>query len=228
MKCLILIFILALIISCTTRPVADRQMIERGNYPTHWFQEMPKEQAFWWEILPEKALAGEVILSKRNELGLLSNFASTPFTYHGKKYASVEGFWQMMKFPESKVEGRKDPRQEKQFSFTREAVSKMVGLDAKFAGDAADKLMKELAIDWVSFEGKRMRYCQAEPGSHYKLIREAMMAKIKQNPKVKEVLLSTGDLILRPDHIEESCPAPEWKYYNIWMEIRQELMGTTK
>ena len=50
--------------------------------------------------------AGEVILSKRNELGLLSNFAATPFTFKGKRYASLEGFWQMMKYPE----GPADPR----------------------------------------------------------------------------------------------------------------------
>lgn len=37
-----------------------------------------------------------MILSKRNELGLLSNFAATPFTFKGKHYASLEGFWQMM------------------------------------------------------------------------------------------------------------------------------------
>jgi len=35
-----------------------------------------------------------------NELGLLSNFAPTPFVFHGQRYASVEGFWQMMKYPE--------------------------------------------------------------------------------------------------------------------------------
>ena len=41
-----------------------------------------------------------MILSKRNELGILSNFAATPFTLYGKRYASVEGFWQMMLYPE--------------------------------------------------------------------------------------------------------------------------------
>src|SRR5260221_974694 len=37
---------------------------------------------------------------KRNELGLLSNFAPTPFTFRGQRYASLEGFWQMMLYPE--------------------------------------------------------------------------------------------------------------------------------
>ena len=65
-----------------------------------------KEGAPEWEILPQEAKPGEVILSKRNELGLLSNFAATPFEFRGKRYASLEGFWQMMKYPE----GPDDPR----------------------------------------------------------------------------------------------------------------------
>jgi len=51
----------------------------------------------------------------------------------------------------------------------------------------------------------------------------AMRAKLEQNPKVREILLRTGDLILRPDHIEEPDPPPEWLYCSIWMEIRREL-----
>ncbi len=59
-----------------------------------------------WEILPQAAKPGEVILSKRNELGILSNFAATPFVLHGKRYASVEGFWQMMLYPEGAGDAR--------------------------------------------------------------------------------------------------------------------------
>ena len=47
-----------------------------------------------------------MILSKRHELGLLSNFAPTPFTYRGRRYASLEGFWQMMLYPESPKDER--------------------------------------------------------------------------------------------------------------------------
>ena len=50
--------------------------------------------------VPQEAGAGEVILSKRNELGLLSNFAATPFVFRGRRDASLEGFWQMMLYPE--------------------------------------------------------------------------------------------------------------------------------
>src|SRR5437763_16988665 len=70
------------------------------KYPEHWWTPISKAGAPSWEVMPQEAGPGEVILSKRNELGLLSNFAATPFEYHGKHYASLEGFWQMMKYPE--------------------------------------------------------------------------------------------------------------------------------
>ena len=78
------------------------------HYPTSWWTPVSKDGCAEWEIMPQEAGAGEVILSKRNELGLLSNFAPTPFEFHGKRYASLEGFWQMMKYPE----GPDDPRVE--------------------------------------------------------------------------------------------------------------------
>jgi hypothetical protein len=70
------------------------------DYPAHWWTPVPDASAPAWEILPQAAKPGEVILSKRNELGILSNFAATPFTLRGKRYASLEGFWQMMLYPE--------------------------------------------------------------------------------------------------------------------------------
>jgi hypothetical protein len=75
----------------------------------------------------------------------------------------------------------------------------------------------------VTFAGRRMPYRSRQGGEHYRLIVAAMWAKLAQNPKVREILLQTGDLILRPDHIEEPDPPPEWLYFKIWMEIRKEL-----
>ena len=48
-------------------------------YPPEWFAPINDPNKPSWEILPQEAKAGEVILSKRNELGILSNFAATPF-----------------------------------------------------------------------------------------------------------------------------------------------------
>ena len=60
--------------SCSTRVQFPRD----PRYPAHWFAPVIDPKKPDWEILPQEAGSGEVILSKRNELGLLSNFAPTP------------------------------------------------------------------------------------------------------------------------------------------------------
>lgn len=193
-----------------------------GDYPEHWWKPVPKEGAPSWEVLPQEAGEGEVILSKRTELGLLSNFADTSFLFRAKLYPSLEGFWQMMKYPD----GSKDPRATfpgLEWKYTREEVSRMVGFDAKRAGSLASKNMEKMGINWVSFGPQRMTYRTPEKGDHYYLIVEASWAKVVQNPKVKEILLMTGDLILRPDHKQKPDVSPAWKYHEIYMMIRKEL-----
>lgn len=190
-----------------------------ATYPEHWWAPVPREGAPSWEVLPQDAGPGEVILSKRNELGILSNFAATAFVLDGVPYASVEGFWQMMKYPE----GSDDLRSTLSYPYTREEVSQMTAFTAKDAGKIGEERMKTLGIDWVTYQGSRMTYCSIVPGLHYELIKRAMWEKVLQNPEVKKILLQTGDLILRPDHHAEGCQAPEWRYYDLWMEIRAEL-----
>lgn len=192
------------------------------RYPAHWWTPVIDARKPDWEILPQAAGPGEVILSKRNELGLLSNFAPTPFVFHGKRYASLEGFWQMMKYPE----GPGDPRAEfpgLEWKYTREQVAQMASFAANSAGALASENMAKIGITWVSFEGKRFEYKPAVPGEHYKLIVAATWEKVKQNPEVKKVLLATGDLILKPDHYQEPNAPAAWKYYEILMQIRSEL-----
>src|SRR5687768_15029268 len=91
-------------VACQTSQSSHTSNADR--YPFHWWTPVPKDGAPDWEILPQEAGPGEVILSKRHELGLLSNFATTPFVFRGRHYASLEGFWQMMLYPE----GKDDPR----------------------------------------------------------------------------------------------------------------------
>jgi predicted NAD-dependent protein-ADP-ribosyltransferase YbiA (DUF1768 family) len=199
------------------------QEIKRDpRYPAHWWTPIIDPNKPDWEIMPQEAGPGEVILSKRHELGLLSNFAPTPFAFHGKLYASLEGFWQMMKYPE----GPDDPRAKfpgLEWKHTRYQVSQMAGFDANQAGVLASDNMTKMGITWVSFEGKHFEYKPAVPGEHYKLIVEATWEKVNQNPNVKRVLLSTGDLILKPDHHQEPNAPAAWKYYEILMQIRSEL-----
>lgn len=205
-------------------PLAAQQTARDPRYPAHWWTPVNDPKKPDWEILPQEAGPGEVILSKRHELGLLSNFAPTPFVFHGKRYASLEGFWQMMKYPE----GPDDPRTkfpDLEWKYTRDQVTQMVSFEAKRAGDLGEENMKKMGITWVSFEGKRFEYRPAKPGEHYKLIVAAMWEKLKQNPEVKRVLLSTGDLILKPDHHQEPNAPAEWRYFEIWMQIRSELQN---
>ncbi len=193
-----------------------------SGFLQHWWEPVPKEDAASWEILPQEAGPGEVILSKRNELGLLSNFADTPFVFHGKRYRSIEGFWQMMKYPSDAA----DPRATFPgivWKHTRQEVSQMVGFEAKAAGDLASKNMKTMGINWVTFDGKRMTYRTTEKGVHYDLIVEAIWEKVRQDSRVRDVLLSTDDLLLRPDHHQSPDVPPAWHYHKILMEIRREL-----
>jgi len=194
----------------------------RRGYPERWWTPIQRESAAPWEILPQDAASGEVVLSKRRELGLLSNFAATPFTFRGRRYASVEGFWQMMLHPE----GSDDPRARHPgvtWTVTRDQVAAMSGFEAKAAGERGERNLRMMGIDWVSFEGRRFRYRSLEPGEHHALIVAAMREKIRQNADVRTVLLATGSLVLRPDHHEEPGAPPEWRYCEILMALRSDL-----
>ena len=195
-----------------------------SRYPSHWWAAAPRDGAPAWEILPQEAGPGEVILSKRNELGLLSNFAATPFVFHGQRYASLEGFWQMMKYPE----GPDDPRTTfpgLHWALTRQQVAQLTGFEAKRAGTLGAENMRKMGIAWVTFEGKRLEYKPAIPGEHYRLVVAATWEKLRQNPKVRKVLLATGNLVLKPDHHQEPNAPAAWRYYEILMQIRAELQG---
>jgi len=202
--------------------ISPLQIARDSRYPAHWWTPVSKEGAPAWEILPQEAGPGEVILSKRNELGLLSNFAATPFTFKGKRYASLEGFWQMMKYPE----GPNDPREkfpELEWKYTREQVAQLTSFEAKSAGTLAEENMKKMGISWVTFAGKQIEYRSKSPGEFYRLIVAATRAKVQQNPEVRKVLLATGDLILKPDHHQGPNPPAAWRYYEILTQIRSEL-----
>ncbi len=213
----------------TVRPIAAATASQPASpiardprYPSHWWSPIPKDGAPAWEIMPQEAAPGEVILSKRHELGLLSNFAPTPFTFRGERYASLEGFWQMMKYPESED----DPRARfpgARWAHTRDEVAKMASFEAKGAGTSAEKNMRAMGITWVTFEGRRLEDRSAEPGDHYRLIVAATWEKVRQNPEVRAALLSTGGLVLVPDHHQEPNAPAAWRYYEILTEIRDEL-----
>jgi hypothetical protein len=128
----------------------------------------------------------------------------------------------MMKYPEN----ADDPRATfpgVEWAYTREQVGQLTSFTAKHAGDMADTNMAKMGITWVTFEGERMEYRPARPGAHYKLIVAATREKVRQNPEVRRVLLSTGSLILKPDHHQETNAPAAWRYYEILTQIRTEL-----
>jgi len=188
---------------------------------------VPTNGAPAWEILPQAAKPGEVILSKRHELGLLSNFAATPFTFHGKSYASLEGFWQMTKYPESSNDFRATfPGIT--WTYSREQVAQLTAFDAKRAGNLAETNMRQINIAWVTFEGRQMEYRYPGHGDFYRLILEVTREKVRQNPEVKRVLLATGDLVLKPDHHQETNAPAAWRYYEILSQIRSDLQRAAR
>jgi predicted NUDIX family NTP pyrophosphohydrolase len=165
----------------------------RTHYPAHWWTPVSTNGAPAWEIFPQAAAPGEVILSKRHELGLLR--------------AAFPGvIW----------------------TNTRAEVAQMTAFAAKNAGDVAERNMKTMGIDWVTFEGKRMEYRFAGRGDFYQLIVAATREKVGQNPDVQKVLLATGDLILKPDHHQETNAPAAWRYFKILTEIRTELQRERK
>ena len=192
-----------------------------GFYPPHWWTEIPRENIPSWEILPHEAKDGEVILSKRTELGVFSNLANTPFTYDRVLFQSVEGFWQMMKYPEN----TEDPRSKLPYDKTRKDVASLHGFTAKKAGTLANKIMLDHHIDWISYQGRRFNYKDLAEGSafHYQLIYNAIKAKIDQNPKLKKLLKQTDGLVLRPDHYQSENLPKSYYYHQILMDIRDLL-----
>ena len=128
----------------------------------------------------------------------------------------------MMKYPESPD----DPRATfpgLNWPHTRDQVAQMTGFQAKRAGDVAEQNMKQMGITWITFQGERFEYKPAKPGRHYQLIVEATREKVRQNPKVNEVLLSTGSLVLKPDHHQEPNAPAAWRYFEILTQIRNDL-----
>lgn len=192
------------------------------DFPAEWFKEVPRSEAASWEILPQDALPGEVILSKRTELGIFSNFGATPFTLDGKMFGSVEGLWQSLKYPDPEI--LSDERHAYTFPYTRAQVEQMVDRAAKNAGNLANKIYADNKLKNVNWGTHFFDYVDRAEGSayHYVLIKRALRAKLDQNSGLWALLMKTGCLKLRPDHkMGENDPA-SYHYYKIYMELRAE------
>jgi hypothetical protein len=142
---------------------------------------------------------------------LLSTFAHTPFTLtcadEPVRCASVEGFWQGLKWPEGSTD--------------RERIFGLWALEAKLAGQGAP------ATTHVRFCGRDVVIGSAD---HHDLARLAMRAKLEQNPEVQRALEATDDLVFTHVLLDEngqpypdSLTLPAAVFCAIWTELRRDF-----
>jgi predicted NAD-dependent protein-ADP-ribosyltransferase YbiA (DUF1768 family) len=201
---------------------AGRRCEGEAAYPSHWWAPADRGSAPKWEILPQDAPCGSVVLSKRNELGVFSNLAQTPFSLDQVRFQSIEGLWQMMKYPE----GPMDPRSKDadlSWRYKRNEVADLFGFEAKTAGDLANENMKKLGIRWVTYKGETIEYKGKDQNRHLEIITAAIQAKVRENQSVRALLMATGELVLLPDHTQEGVVPPAYRYFEILMKIRSDL-----
>jgi predicted NAD-dependent protein-ADP-ribosyltransferase YbiA (DUF1768 family) len=137
---------------------------------------------------------------------LLSNLAYTPFALDGREYASVEAFWQWLKYS-SKEE--------------RERIAWLSGIESKKIWNNEDN------IDHFEYEGIVYRVWSEE---HQNLMRRAIRAKLEQNSPVLSLLLATGNTPIIHDpkrkdgtSYPDSTTIPARVFSQILTELRVEL-----
>lgn len=137
----------------------------------------------------------------------LSNLDYAPFVMDGRAYASVEGFWQGLKYPEGSEE--------------RERIAGLSGIESKKAGNGVPPS--------ATFVYLGETYAVGSP-EHQALMKRAIRAKLEQNPDVLELLLSTGDAPIihdpkRPDGTPypDSATVPAAVFSRFLMELRDEF-----
>ncbi len=134
-------------------------------------------------------------------LDLVSNFAHTPFELDGVSYASIEGFWQGIKFTKDS---------------DRRRVFALFGGAAKAAADDAP------ASDVITYADRPVRVGTFE---HWALMEKACMAKFTQHAAAREALLSTGDRPIVHRVRRDSRTIPGVVMADIWMRIRERFQA---
>lgn len=130
---------------------------------------------------------------------LISNLAHTPFNLDGHDFASIEGFWQGLKFPDEAV---------------RRSIAKLHGHEARLAGSPAE------THDNFLYQGQQVR---VGTWDHWKLMERACEAKFKQHAEAKAALLATGSRPLTHKTGRDSHNIPAVIMADIWMSIRDRI-----
>lgn len=132
---------------------------------------------------------------------LISNFAHTPFELHGRQYASVEGFWQGLRWPD---EAR------------RREIAMLHGGRARHAKDGApDEAL-------IEYHGRSIRFGTAD---HFDLMELACRAKFEQHENARLALINTGERPLTHKMRHDSRSIPGAIMADIWMKIRRDLLS---
>ncbi len=129
----------------------------------------------------------------------ISNLAPTPFELRRQHYASIEGFWQGLKYADEA---------------DRRRVAKLAGLEARDAG-AGGVIAETFEYDGMTIEVGRL--------AHWRLMYQACEAKFTQNAVAREALLSTGDRWLVHKVRRDSRSIPGAILADYWMRIRARL-----
>jgi len=133
----------------------------------------------------------------------ISNLAPTPFSLDGRRYASVEGFWQGLKFADD---------------MERIGVAALWGMAAKQAGAGRS--------DVRVFDYAGVAYEVGSP-RHQALMRRACAAKFMGNDIAREALLATGERMLVHRVAVDSRTIPGVVMAAIWMELRYLIRTRT-
>jgi Bacteriophage protein GP30.3 len=135
---------------------------------------------------------------------LLSNFAERPFVIDGKHYASVEAFYQGLKWP--------DPAK-------RAEIASLYGKAAKSAARGAPR------SETFEYEGDTYRFGS---GEHHRLIKRAIHASLDQNKDILKQFVATHPRPIehktgRPENLNSAFPGTV--FTRILTELRAEFMA---
>jgi len=131
---------------------------------------------------------------------VLSNLTKAPFVLDGVKWASFEGFWQGIRFPEGQE--------------IRNKAQLLWGLEAY-------RLKKEVRTSCLYYGGREIPY-----GSRalYELAKRAERARFQQNPDQLQSLLSTGNAkLVHIVELRDSKSLPRKVFCKILTELREEF-----
>lgn len=130
---------------------------------------------------------------------IISNLATTPFELDGRRYLSIESFWQGLKFP-SETE--------------RQRLAAHEGPRARSEG------LRQKYEKTISYHGQDIA---VGAWDHWQLMEKACRAKFQQNEDARSALLATGDRPLIHVVRRDSRSIPGVIMAQIWMRLRNEL-----